>query len=243
MRLKKILVEGLFDRFTHVIPLNLKDRITIIHGPNGFGKTMILRMINAFFNQSPIALANIPFRKLLLDFDNGSVVSVHRKRRGKTREQRDAKADIEMSYTEQGKAPSISPRKPIYTRSSSGSRSVLLRTLLQNSIKLGHRRGVIVVREKCSLSQRYWIDIGMNYRCMSHTATRQLRSGCRLFAKLSWSDSLTRNVCTQQYPHGGGVLVHIPRILHASRPYGDTPKSLVKRSNKHSLSMEPYRSP
>jgi predicted ATP-binding protein involved in virulence len=104
MNLKKILVSGLFDRFTHEIPLNLKDRMTIIHGPNGFGKTMILRMINAFFNQSPIALANIPFRKLCLDFDNGSAVSAQRKRQGKTRE-RDAKANIEMSYIERGNSP------------------------------------------------------------------------------------------------------------------------------------------
>jgi hypothetical protein len=115
MRLKKILVEGLFDRFTHEIPLNLKDRITIIHGPNGFGKTMILRMINAFFNQSPITLANIPFRKLRLDFDNRSVVSINRKRRGKTREQRDAKAGIELSYTEQGKTPQhFTPKSDIH---------------------------------------------------------------------------------------------------------------------------------
>src|SRR5262245_1700678 len=104
MRLKKILVDGLFGRFTHEIPLNLKDRITIIHGPNGFGKTMILRIINAFFNQSPLAIANIPFRKLRLDFDNGSAVSVNRKRQGKARE-RDVKANIEMSYTEQGHSP------------------------------------------------------------------------------------------------------------------------------------------
>jgi predicted ATP-binding protein involved in virulence len=104
MKLKKISVSGLFDRFTHEIPLNLKDRITIIHGPNGFGKTMILRMINAFFNQSPIALANIPFRKLRLDFDNGSAVSVERKRQGKTKE-RDGKANIDMIYTERGNSP------------------------------------------------------------------------------------------------------------------------------------------
>ena len=114
MRLKKILVDGLFDRFTHTIPLNLKERITIIHGPNGFGKTMILRMINAFFNQSPIALANIPFRKLRLDFDNGSAVSVYRKRQGKTRE-RDARANIEMSYTERGNSPQhFTPKSDIH---------------------------------------------------------------------------------------------------------------------------------
>jgi predicted ATP-binding protein involved in virulence len=104
VRLTNILVDGLFDRFTHKIPLNLKDRITIIIGPNGFGKTMILRMINAFFNQSPIALVHIPFRKLRLDFDNGSSVSIHRKRQGKAGE-RNAKVNIVMSYTERGHSP------------------------------------------------------------------------------------------------------------------------------------------
>lgn len=114
MRLKKIFVDGLFDRFTYEIPLNLKDRMTIIIGPNGFGKTMILRMINAFFNQSPIAFMNIPFRKLRLEFDNRSAVSVHRKRQGKTKE-RDAKAYIEMSYTGRGKSPQrFSPKSDIH---------------------------------------------------------------------------------------------------------------------------------
>jgi predicted ATP-binding protein involved in virulence len=114
MRLKKIRVDGLFDRFTHEIPLKLKEHITIIHGPNGFGKTMILRMINAFFNQSPIALAAISFRKLRLDFDNGAFVSVHRKKPGKTRE-RNARAHIEMSYTERGKtSPPFTPKSGIH---------------------------------------------------------------------------------------------------------------------------------
>jgi hypothetical protein len=104
MRLKKILVSGLFDRFTHEIPLNLKDRITIIHGPNGFGKTMSLRMIDAFFNRSNIALANFPFRKLRLEFDNKAVVSVDRKKQEKT-EGHDPKASIDLTYSEPGKSP------------------------------------------------------------------------------------------------------------------------------------------
>ena len=41
-RLTKIEVVNLFGVFRHVIPLNLTDRITIIHGPNGYGKTALL---------------------------------------------------------------------------------------------------------------------------------------------------------------------------------------------------------
>ena len=48
MRIKQISVSGLFGIFDHIIPLNMYDRITVIHGPNGFGKTAMLRILNAF---------------------------------------------------------------------------------------------------------------------------------------------------------------------------------------------------
>jgi len=43
-RLTKIEVVNLFGIFKHTIPLNLTDRITIIHGPNGYGKTVLLSL-------------------------------------------------------------------------------------------------------------------------------------------------------------------------------------------------------
>lgn len=42
LRIESISVEGLFGLYDHTIPLNLEDRVTIIHGPNGVGKTKIL---------------------------------------------------------------------------------------------------------------------------------------------------------------------------------------------------------
>ncbi len=42
MRIAQISITGLFGVFDHVIPLNLDDRITIIHAPNGYGKTIDL---------------------------------------------------------------------------------------------------------------------------------------------------------------------------------------------------------
>lgn len=46
-RIEKVVVQGLFGTFDHEIPLNKDERITIIHGLNGYGKTMILRMLAA----------------------------------------------------------------------------------------------------------------------------------------------------------------------------------------------------
>lgn len=79
MKIQKISVEGLFGIFDHVISLNLDERITIIHGPNGFGKTAILRMLNAFFNSQYAVFKTISFSKFRIDFDNGDAVEVLRK--------------------------------------------------------------------------------------------------------------------------------------------------------------------
>ena len=50
MQIKQISVSGLFGIFDHVIPLNMDDRITVIHGPNGFGKTAMLTILDGLFN-------------------------------------------------------------------------------------------------------------------------------------------------------------------------------------------------
>lgn len=81
MRIIEISVEGLFGIFNHRIPLNLEDRITIIHGPNGFGKTILLKMVYGLFNRRYSELRNIPFLKLEIKFDDGNLVWVERTKR------------------------------------------------------------------------------------------------------------------------------------------------------------------
>lgn len=76
MRLRQIRVDKLFGLFTHVIPLNLDDRITIIHGPNGFGKTAILRLVAGIFDRNYAALRSIPFQTLTLEFDDGVALRI-----------------------------------------------------------------------------------------------------------------------------------------------------------------------
>ncbi|HAZ44321.1 MAG TPA: excinuclease [Cyanobacteria bacterium UBA11369] len=76
MRIQQISVSGLFGIFDHVIPLNMDERITIIHGPNGFGKTVMLRMLNGFFNSQYSVFQTIPFRNFRVEFDNRSSVEI-----------------------------------------------------------------------------------------------------------------------------------------------------------------------
>ncbi len=71
MRLKCISTSKLFGIFNHDIELNSDDRITIIHGPNGFGKTAILRLISDVFEARHTAIRELPFESVRLDFDNG----------------------------------------------------------------------------------------------------------------------------------------------------------------------------
>ncbi|NEP13052.1 MAG: AAA family ATPase [Symploca sp. SIO2C1] len=71
MRIQEISVSGLFGIFDHVIPLNMDERITIIHSPNGFGKTMMLKMLDGLFNtEDSIIFQDIPFNNFRVKFDN-----------------------------------------------------------------------------------------------------------------------------------------------------------------------------
>jgi len=97
MRIAQIIVTGLFDRFNHDLVFKPHDSITIMIGPNGFGKTMTLRIINALFTQPVRSLARMPFRQVLVKFDDGSQLRVVR-----TPMELDdgtARNDVRLTYT------------------------------------------------------------------------------------------------------------------------------------------------
>ena len=73
MRITEISVTSLFGIFNHTIQLNISDRITIIHGPNGFGKTIILKMLYGLFNDTYDELREIPFDSFQVKLENGDV--------------------------------------------------------------------------------------------------------------------------------------------------------------------------
>ena len=76
MRITKISVKGLFGMFDHEIPLNQESRITIVHGPNGVGKTTLLRMLDCLFNCDYELMDEISFDEFRVDFEDGGVVTI-----------------------------------------------------------------------------------------------------------------------------------------------------------------------
>ena len=76
MRITKISVKNLFGMFDHEIPLNQESRITIVHGPNGVGKTTLLRMLDCLFNCDYELMDEIPFDEFRVDLQDGGVVTI-----------------------------------------------------------------------------------------------------------------------------------------------------------------------
>src|SRR5215472_15221445 len=77
-RIRQVSVTNLFGIFNHTIPLKMDEHVTIIHGPNGFGKTIMLKLLCALFSpvdplpQSYELLENIPFDELKVDFEDNT---------------------------------------------------------------------------------------------------------------------------------------------------------------------------
>src|SRR5262249_54611424 len=78
VRLADISVTRLFGIFDHQIHLRTDERITIIHGPNGFGKTIILRMVYSVMTGQTAFLAEVPFESFVLTFTDGTIFTIRR---------------------------------------------------------------------------------------------------------------------------------------------------------------------
>lgn len=79
MRVKSIAVKGLFGTFDHEIPLTSADRVTIIHGPNGFGKTMMLRMIAGLLRGETSIFEHTPFAEFFVTLEDETSLIVRRR--------------------------------------------------------------------------------------------------------------------------------------------------------------------
>jgi predicted ATP-binding protein involved in virulence len=82
MRIKRLEIKNLFGVFNHEIPINTEDRITIIYGPNGFGKTYILVLLNALFNSIYNEFFRVPFSEYIVEFTDGGILRLMRHKNG-----------------------------------------------------------------------------------------------------------------------------------------------------------------
>jgi len=104
MRIFHISIKGLFGIFNHEIDLKTEERITIIHGPNGLGKTVLLTMINSLFSGHFSIFYSIPFIEFAITFDDDSILSLKKNHKSGLKEisQLDKPYDILMELVKPG---------------------------------------------------------------------------------------------------------------------------------------------
>jgi len=76
MRVRHVSVTKLFGVFDHEIPLRDDERITIIHGLNGVGKTIVLRMIEEMLTGQVDLIGTVPYERFELRLDDESTLRV-----------------------------------------------------------------------------------------------------------------------------------------------------------------------
>lgn len=78
-KLLKFSVENLYGLYNHCIEFSSNsENICILHGPNGVGKTALLRCIDYLFSSDFGSLSKVPFSRINVDLDSGYSVVVLR---------------------------------------------------------------------------------------------------------------------------------------------------------------------
>ena len=76
MKITRVSVEELFYTYTYVIDINTDNPVSIIHAPNGYGKTTVFKLIRDTFNLNITGLLKIPFKHFSIELNNGTLIFI-----------------------------------------------------------------------------------------------------------------------------------------------------------------------
>src|SRR5262245_19518277 len=79
LRVTQIRAQNLLGRYKHIIDVKMGERATIIHGPNGIGKTVLLRLTAATFSGRMSDLTKVPFEIFAVTLSDGSEIEFDRR--------------------------------------------------------------------------------------------------------------------------------------------------------------------
>lgn len=79
--ISRICVKKLFGRFDYNIAMK-PGGITIITGPNGFGKSTILKIVNALSKGNIVYFVKLDFASLVVEFDNNNQTKINKTKQG-----------------------------------------------------------------------------------------------------------------------------------------------------------------
>ena len=96
MRVARVSVQKLFGLFDHDVPLNLEERVTLMHGPNGFGKTILLRMLDGIMKGHYGVFRRVPFAEFCVELDDGASVTMVREVGAAVPGQEDSEDEVKL---------------------------------------------------------------------------------------------------------------------------------------------------
>ncbi|MDR2394611.1 MAG: AAA family ATPase [Treponema sp.] len=76
MKVLSISIEKLFGQFDYDLTLTNAEGITLLTGPNGYGKTTILNIIYNLLNRNFDYIKSVPFKKIRFNVDNAQTIRV-----------------------------------------------------------------------------------------------------------------------------------------------------------------------
>ncbi|MCY3628389.1 MAG: AAA family ATPase [Bacteroidota bacterium] len=109
MNIDRIRVKGLFDAFNYDLKFVTNERIMIVTGPNGSGKTTILKLLDVVFNQSVSQLSRIPFREVGVFFDDKTQLVVQSLPDGHDDDQE--QLPVTLTYHQDGEVKAFHPHR------------------------------------------------------------------------------------------------------------------------------------
>lgn len=72
MKLKEISVQGLYGQYNYRISLDGENRIKVLTGPNGYGKTTLLNLIHSLYTANFYYFFLVPFHQIDFEFCDGN---------------------------------------------------------------------------------------------------------------------------------------------------------------------------
>ena len=79
MKIVNVSVEDLFYTYTYSIELNTDSLVSIIHAPNGYGKTTVFRLIRDIFDLNVKGIYNIPFKRFSIELSDCTQITITKK--------------------------------------------------------------------------------------------------------------------------------------------------------------------
>lgn len=74
MKIKRIEVKDLFDYYCYEIAMKEHEAISIVHAPNGYGKTTVFKMITNLLKVDIVGISEVPFNEFVVEFTGGTIL-------------------------------------------------------------------------------------------------------------------------------------------------------------------------